>query len=290
MKRLSKILLPLFLGLMVFTSACDSNFSPFEENTLYDFTMYGTFDLYADTHWVRVMPISTDYIPNDSIQIDIEVTITQTSSGDTRTLNDSLFNFGGQALVLNYWIEYQLEPEEEYIIRAESPDGRYSSATITIPSPIALPTIDYSERSGRYLIEGVSAERLVVLKSRYKLQQLTDNGPSPSFMEEFSHLDQVIYKDNNEYMLTITPRTFLTEALFIPFNQLIVNTQRLTIATGSESWPELEDLTEDEMQLPDVVSNVENGTGYVAGFARRIIPLESCYNDQGQLIPCEALE
>jgi len=277
--------------LLPVTIGCENSFAPLEDNDRYNYSIYGTLDLYADTQWVRVMPVIETLIPDDSTDPGVEVTLTRASTGDTSLLNDSLFVFGaGAAYVRNYWTTMPLFPNEEYILQAEGPDGRTSSSRVTVPSSLPLPLVEYSQEDETGQVTGTSDDPLVVVETIYYVQEITEVGLGPEEMVRFSQLEKLIFnRARDEYRLQVNDRLALARELNLGEDEFVVNRRELLIVTGSEDWPDLSDLTELEIVLPEVVSNVENGTGVVAGIASRRVPLKSCFDGSGAHIPCEDL-
>jgi hypothetical protein len=62
---------------------------------------------------------------------------------------------------------------------------------------------------------------------------------------------------------------------------------QLFVASGGPEWnEELNDLKDIEYALPEVISNVENGTGYIFGIVSKSVPFKSCFDDQGEFVAC----
>lgn len=272
------------LIVVLMAAACDNSFDPLQENDEFAFTMYGALDVHADTQWVRVMPIGKKLIPSEADTVDVEVSLVRRETGEVISMNDSLFVFGNDAHVHNYWTTEPLAGGEEYTVRAEDENGRLSKATVTIPPALPLPLINVSEQTGRVRINGMSEAQLVMADSRYKVQEITPAGPGPEDELVFSHLDEVYLGEDGSYGFAFNPSGLLSQELSGVY---VVNSREFHIASGSEDWPDLSDLSQLEIAIPDIVSNVENGTGFVAGIASRQVPIKNCYNDNGEQVPCE---
>lgn len=268
--------------------SCERSFDPLQENDQYDFSIYGALSLYADTQWVRVMPIGETLIPTDPEPNSVEVTLTNEGTGEVVDLNDSLFVFGNDAHVLNYWTAKPLFPNEIYTIRAEAPDGRFSSVQVTIPSELSKPMAKYSEEEEWGEVKGFSETPLVQMDLKYYIQEyIPELGTyTEEFEVLFSILDEVSRTSDGMYSVEFDARELILERIGFQ-KEYRVNKAELYVATGSEGWPDLTDLSEDEVVLPDVISNVENGTGHVAGVAQRKILLRSCFDEEENLIFCE---
>ena len=284
-----KYLLLLFVScllVVLWGTGCENTFKPLEEGGEHNFTMYGALDLHADTQWVRVMPIGEQLIPSKLENSTEKVELIREKTGETIVLNDSMFVFGRDAIVWNYWTTEQLHPNEVYTIRAESQEGELSSATVNIPSPLPRPTVEVvDEHDG--IVRGISSSPLVTVDLELQVQLVSEVGSvSPPREYRLSLLDQVRRDAKGEYFFNYS----IDDLLFQELNMrsgYIVSNKTLVLIKGSEDWPDLSDFSELETGIPNVASNIENGTGYIAGIARREMPLKSCYDDQEDLIPCE---
>lgn len=88
--------------------------------------------------------------------------------------------------------------------------------------------------------------------------------------------------DEGKYRFRVEGEQLIQNELDAGFSVL---KREVILALGSKEWPDLSDLSEEEIPIPDnTTSNVDNGTGVVAGIASRKVPLESCYNEDEELI------
>ena len=69
-------------------AGCEHPFEPFQQNDQAIFPMYRYFHLYADTQWVRVMPVRQDLFAGPE-PIDAVVTLEHVRSGRVVTLSDT---------------------------------------------------------------------------------------------------------------------------------------------------------------------------------------------------------
>lgn len=261
----------LFFSILFFFS-CENSFQPLQENNQYAFTMYGTLDFHADTQWVRIMPIGKTLLPKDSIPDPTTVALIRKKTGETTFFSDSLFRFGGDTYVSNYWSTKPLVANENYTLIAENSNGDQSLSNIHIPSPLPLPTVEYSTEREVGFISGFSADPLVSLETRY-LVQVTDERCLPEREIILSHLEDIVPSGDGSFVLKIDNLSKISKLLGVIPGDFIINHRELVLIAASTDWPDLTDLSEQEIVLPDVVSNVEHGTGLVAGISRRILEI-----------------
>ncbi|HAC16670.1 MAG TPA: hypothetical protein DCE78_12115 [Bacteroidetes bacterium] len=274
MKRFPELLLTVLTVILI--SGCNNTFEPLQENTKYVFSMYGALDVHADTQWVRVMPIGDRLFnenpePNGTI-----VTLERLSTGDVITLNDSLFAFGGPSYLWNYWTTEPLFSLEPYKLTATTPDGRTSSATVLTTAPLPDPIIEYNNTLQRGNVDGQNEGRLVVARINFYIQVIDDLGRiGDEYLESISVLDTAYRNYNTQtYRFTFESRSLLTRRVGVPASRIIINRIFVQVGSGLVDWPSYSGLLEEEIVMPDVVTNVENGTGYVATVSSKIIQVQ----------------
>jgi hypothetical protein len=281
----------LFLAGLVglLTTGCDTSFDPIKKDHDLAFSMYGTLDLHADTQWVRVMPLSDELIPRNPQASSAEVTIRNLESGEQTTFQDSLLTFPNGAHVWIYWTTQSLEERGTYVVRAESSDGKVSQAEVTIPGRLSMPIVDFDQSEQDGQIYGQTVDPLMVASLHVKYQIASSMGAGPEEDAYISFLYQLGDNRTRDYEFYVDVYGNLSRILELNASTYTqINNKEFTLATGSSDFPTYGHLTKQEMHFPNLTSNVEGGVGYVAGIARRIVPLRSCYDLSGELTPCPA--
>ncbi|MCP9291699.1 hypothetical protein [Gracilimonas sediminicola] len=254
--------------LFLFCAGCEQTFQPLDK-TDDVFTIYGVLDVHSDTQWVRVMPIGETYLPQDPSIGSSEVRLTREATGETVTLNDSLFKFSGDTYVWNYWLPDSVFTNEVYTLVAENEEGEQSRVTLETPSPLELPEVE--KRGGETRISGPAADSLVVASVNYLVQPVTDMGCGQEVEISVSQLDHTLLNSEGGYFFIVRGSSAIVDELGT--SNFIVNRTSVEVVTATDSWPDATSLEDIEVALPEVVSNVENGTGVLAGVARREVIL-----------------
>ena len=255
--------------LSVFSYSCQNEFEPFDKTDKYVFSINGYLDVHADTQWIRVMPIGETFLPQDSSINSNEVRLTREATGESVVLNDSLFKFSEDTYVWNYWLPDSVIANEEYRITATDTEGKQSSVVVRTTSELMIPEIEYDQDFEEISVSGAVEDSLILLETRYLVQALVEVGCTPEREISFSHLQDISPGANGEYSFTSTHREAIAENLDVGPFSFRVNQRKLVIITAGETWPDYMSFSDLEVDLPDVISNVENGTGFVAGIARR---------------------
>jgi len=265
----------LFVMAIAVLSGCNNTFEPLQENDKYVFSMYGTLDVTADTQWVRVMPIGDRLFNNTTDPNGTIVTLKNITSGTLITLNDSMFAFGGPSFMWNYWTTEPILPETMYELKATTPDGLSSTAVVSTPAILETPTVGYNLIAERGEVNGPNQQRLVIAEVTYWAQFLDDFG---NWSDTEKHVISVLngaYTNpfNGNYRFNFETRTILPRKMGITFNRIRINNVYVRIATARTYWPSYLNLSDEEVVMPDVISNVINGTGYIATVSSRYLPV-----------------
>ena len=271
----------LCIPLLFMVMSCEQTFEPLQKNEELTFSMYGVVDLHGQFSVVRVMPIGERLINTDPESSKSQVFLIHSSTGDRFTYQDSLYKFGGDTYVWNYFSNENLIANDSYRFEAEDTEGRYSYAQINLPSELPLPTIEqYTAGFESGIFNGESEDPIVSIKTRYIVQPINELGCDPEMEVVISHIDRLITYADGRYRLEVNNRSEISKALGPSVENFVINRRELLIVSSGEDWPDLSELIDLEITLPDVINNVEGGVGYVAGVAGRIIqitpPQEPC--------------
>ena len=268
------------LFLCIFTG-CEQTFEPLQENDDLVFSMYGTVDVHGEFSTVRVMPIGKSLINRNPEPNGTRATLVHSITGQSVSFSDSLFKFGGDAYVWNYLSEEELQANNRYRFIAENPEGKSSYAQINLPSDLPLPVVEeYNTGFESGIFNGESDDPIVSVKTRYIVQPTNELGCDPEVEVVISHLDQLITYSDGSYRLVVNNRSEISAALGPSVDSFRINRRELLVVSSGDDWPDLSELIDLEITLPDAINNVEGGVGYVAGIAGRIIqitpPQEPC--------------
>lgn len=282
--------IPGLLLLWFFTTTCEETFEPWEENDQYHFSIYGFLDASADTQWVRVMPVREDlfYEPKP---IDATVTLTHVESGESVIMNDSLFAYAHNRYAWNFWTTMDVQPDQTYQIVAERPDGKSSSSTVQLPENFPVPVVTEAVNDDNVLerlfihIEGV--ERLADVQTLFHVRFVQSG---EEVLIPFSHLKDTTRRFPNDFDIQID---ILEEELEVnnrigsSASTVEIFRKQIFVAAAGPDYPHFATIDEPTVFRPDGVTNIENGTGYLAGIVSKTIPYKSCRGEGMALIPCE---
>lgn len=274
----------LWLCTFLLLAGCEPSFDPLQENNKYHFSIYGYLDATADTQWVRVMPV-WDSISTNVRPIQARVVLENIDTGESAVMEDSLFRYPQGEYAHNFWTAMELEPEATYRLTAGDPDAdAMSSVTVTLPPDFPPPYVILND-GGRtqefdhIYVEGV--EQLADVQTVY-----INRTTSGITINAFPHLRDTTVTTSNEYLIQIDPASDQenmgkTAAKKENAKYKPPPGEYIFIAAASPQYPYFPGIDPNIRALPDGISNVENGVGYLTGIVSKTIPYDECFEDDG---------
>lgn len=312
MTILRRILVCMLLAGALF-SACNEVFEPWQVNNQYHFSIYGFLDASADTQWVRVAPVRESLNTDPEMPFEGSVFLEDVATGESMEMNGVLIGYAHGYYAWNFWSDMKLFPGRSYRVRAvtESGDESYSETELPVdfPDPVMrrVPRSQANPEPSDFIyLEGV--KRLADVQTVYYFDPA---GSGIEYTAIFSHLQDTARQASGEYVIELDPREdrrrlqSLTNPVCdrvmditwdcvtpIEEDRFEFNEERLTgmsihIASAGPDYLQFSNIDEKIVELPEGVSNVVNGTGYLAGVVSKTIPYESCMDEHSRLIPCE---
>ncbi len=291
--------LGIFTCLILIISGCGESFQPFQENDRYPFSIFGYLDASADTQWVRISPARQEF-NTAAVAPDIEVTLKHLKSGETVTMDDSLFASDSAFIYLNFRTTMDIELDEAYLLKVESPDGAASRVTVTVPEELPTPRLrretSPTQPTTYSLFIDDSVDHVADVQTIWYVRIY-----SPDFEERkvfsFYHRNNAerIPTYGGVYSFFIQPHLEMQRIIaesqeFLPQDgsgEIEVLHRQIYVASAGPEWnEEIASMDDFLYAIPDGFSNVEDGLGYMIGIDSKIIPFESCRDDQAELISC----
>ena len=130
-ETLPLLIVLLFLPL-IFTVACDNTVDPLDEERGF-YSIYGTLNMNAEKNYIRVRDLNVPIREGEIVDFNAEVTLQNLRSSELEVLKDTLVEFDG-VYVRNFETTMPIDPEAEYEIAVENPEGVRVSATTTTPN------------------------------------------------------------------------------------------------------------------------------------------------------------
>lgn len=259
------------LLVMAGSMACENSFEPLQKNEKYVHSIYGALDVHADTQWVRVMPIGDRLFNNNPEHDGTSVTLTRLSTGSVYPMHPRRSSFGGPSHVWNYWTAEPIMPMEPYLLTAVAPDGRTSEVMVTTPDVLPEPDFEYNHITHSGNVSGFTEQKIVITEVKYHVQVIFDLGViGEEQIEKFSTTSRTSHNPVTRiYRFMFEGRQMLSSRLGVSPGSIIINAVEIQVVVSNGVWPDYTGLTPEEMTMPDINSNVKDGTGFVATAASR---------------------
>lgn len=288
----------LFLSCFIFAVGCNQTFEPLQENDKYFFTIYGYLDASADTQWVRIVPPRKQLDAPPEVP-EMLVTLENTETGETVIMKDSLFSSGSGFNYINFYTSMDVEPQQTYRVQAEHPDGRASQTTVSTPGEFPTPMF-FKDKFAfvdrhihQIIITGVAKENLIDVQTWWFARREGEEIRKFTFsyrnrVEKIdtyggAYVADVVFEEEEEAVL----KEFNVPSFFGSDVELL--DQQIYVAIAGPEWneeiPSFDDLVYSQ---PGILSNIENGLGYMVGIYSKVIPYKTCHTaNRSQVIPCE---
>jgi hypothetical protein len=258
-----------FIGL----NSCDETLDPVKENDLFYYSIFGYLDSSEERQWIRVINLQEE-IDTTGEGIDGIVRLENLQTGESSILKDSLFQYSDKFYAYNFWTEQDIDPTGSYRITAERSDGITRSVTVEIPEtfedPEYQPPISAGD-PGRLIIKGVDnlADASIRFKVRFNVANITVNNT-------IQVISDTIATGPNSYYIPIYPDQI--SLAIRDLDSVDIIDCELYVARAGPDWVDFSSLDRNLIALPDGISNVDNGTGYVVGVTSKRIfyPNRSC--------------
>lgn len=270
-----RYILSIIIFIAFLISSCNDTFEPMQEDHPYEFSMYGFLDVHADTQYVRIMPIGKTLLPITTETHEYTVSLSRLSTQETLLMEPVKIEFGSHYAYWNYRTTEPIIPNDGYHILVANESGNFSSVDIVMPNALAPPDIEYTFIDESGLVTGTYSDSLILVGMYYEYiyDDIRCDDQIKTIFE--SHLDDGI--------LTESTYRFRFNNLYsvVPHNADVIR-REFHIAIATQSWPDLQNFSPEEMSIPTNINNVTNGTGYVGGIARRVEVIS-----EKELEPCE---
>jgi len=243
-------------------TGCDPSFNPIKQNDRY-FSVFGYLNASADTQYVRIEKLR-DGMPGETpSDLEAKITLTNVATNQTVTMQDSVYEYYLQGKAHNFYTTMDINPNQKYRLEVNGEEGN-SSAELEIPDAFSKPEVlDNSKFQTILKMQGI--KRLVGIKTIYQTCQTCSCDETIRYT--YSNLKDTLYMDDGSVkaeidLLEEKKKIFLNYPENKDYSILRYD---VVVAAGMPSWPNYADLDPEEVILPDVATNVNNGVGYLGG-------------------------
>lgn len=279
----------LLIAVLLLAPGCDPTVDVFRPSEQYRFSLYGAFDVAADTQAIRVSPIDDTTGIGAPPNLNVTVLLENLDTGEQVTLRDSFTTLnGGAARVHNYWTTHPIQPATSYRVTVRSEGETVTTATTTTPSrapelsqdnafllPCVFPSRfeeDEKRAENTFVVEARNVERIAAAKVTYFITYPTSSGGLETVNtydyhgaveDKGSHFEIPVFYRPTLFSLNPNPPPFPQCA---GIGDLTYPYARAVVTSGGPNWPEdWRGLPLNEIADRDAYSNVKGGHGFVGG-------------------------
>ncbi len=258
----------LLSGLLL--NGCDESLNAFKDNDQYIFSISGYLDTSLEEQWLRVVNLQEDIDQNGS-GMNGNVTLKNLESGETYTFRDSLFRYSETIYAYNVRTEARIQPGNTYLLTATRNDGAQSRVVVDIPDDYIDPTFVPADRPWQPdMLLMREVENLADIQVRFRINHKVAEYTQPYHL---SLIGDAFRVNENTHGVYIDRQTITTATLGL--DDIEITDCELYVASAGTDWVDFSKVDPDLIMLPDGITNVENGTGYVIGVNSRTIPYDN---------------
>ena len=267
----------LCIALMLYLTGCEDAVSP-SLGIDRPFTLWGNLNPKVDLQAVRVFEIEETIQVIQAEPLDAEITTTDLETGEVVAWKDSVVSIRDRGIRHVYWADFDVVHNRRYRMTAKRSDGALSTAEVTVPPAVELEVLPpdsnaVSEILLPLFIRG-DPPSLVRIEVWYNAIAINSTGTQTIQRPVTLPFTGVPRKGPAGYTLFIDLREDLARIRsFYSVNQVQAETielrsMELRVHVGNAEWASpIGEFDPEFLVEPGVLSNVENGFGFVgAGY------------------------
>lgn len=267
------------------------------------FSLYGVLSPQLDSQWIRVYPIEGRLEPAVAERLDASFVSTDLNTGERHVWRDSLVQDAFDQAAHVFWAPFRAEYSRTYRIEVSRSDGAVSHLDVQMPGEAELVTLEpvgSAQVIAPVLVSGDVPHVLkveVTYDVRYRIVLFNEFGEpvdtSPEREAVTLSSDGRGEQTNEGWLIRINltddfrnVRAMLQEMqmLSTEYGIVLLEMQLQLIAAGAEWDPPGGVFDPDVLIQPEMMSNVENGFGFVgAGYRlqKRWLPPDDALQASG---------
>ncbi|MGM0460084.1 MAG: hypothetical protein ACQERO_12130 [Bacteroidota bacterium] len=263
--------------LLLFFSACDQPFEPIREDDLLRFSIAGYLDASEDEQRIRVVNLHQQNV-REGTGFEGSVYLQDVSQDSVVPMVPEYRQYSQIRAAYNFTTDYPIEPNRTYRIIAEQDDGDQSSVQVRTPGDFADPEFEPGtfDMPPGFRIREVT--NIAEVSIRY---QLLYPESQTREMRKIVLTNQV-RRSGNSYFVIVRNDIMLNDLRDVDdLGAVEITNCEFFVAGGGPDWIDFNNLSDDQITLPNGITNVENGTGYVASvLSKRVLYENNTCNDQ----------
>ena len=270
--RLASVCVFLVVAVVVCIAGCEENIGP-SESLDAPFTMYGMLSPDLDTQTVQIFVPEQYLRPDAREKVDVAVFSTEKETGERVTWKHSAHVDADGVRGHVFWALFRPDFGHTYRVEAIRPsDGARSYADVRIPPPV---TIQIEEETAPLLQVYIEGDDVRVLEPRFEYVVGYPGGTPGEFSitVDYSAREQ---RTGNDWTVVANMIVdyeeirFIVRASNLCREVVTLDTLKLHVLIGDGGWdPPGGTFDPNVLAVPGVMTNVQNGLGFIGGGYRK---------------------
>lgn len=248
-----------FLAVIVFIG-CEQTFEPFKENDKFIFSMAGFIDSGQSIQQVRVINLQQEDVRN-GIPFEGEVYFRDFANDEIIQMEGELIQYSPLRSAYIFSVNHTLEDNRNYEIIAERGDGVESRVNLTTPADFRDPVYvegDFLTPDGLRIWD---IQRLAEVSLRFRVTY-PFSGTIENRKVVLTRQARRIGAD--QYLVPVSDDVLLNAVSDLEdIGEIEITNCKFVVAKGGPNYRDFSNLSDNEITIPNSLSNVSNGTGFV---------------------------
>lgn len=274
MNQFAWILFYILTAILIF-SGCDQPFEPFKENDDFIFSMAGFLDSGEEIQQVRVINLQQEDVRND-IPFEGVVYIRDFANDEIIQMEGELIRYSPLRSAYNFSTNHPLEDNRNYEIIAEREDGAESRVNLRTPSDFRDPVYEEGDFLTPDGLRIWDVRRLAEVSLRFRVTY-----PISGTIENRKVVltGQARRIGTDQYLVPVSDDVLLNAVSDLDdIGEIVISNCEFVVAKGGPNYRDFSDLSDNEITIPNNISNVSNGTGFITTVKskRALYPSNTC--------------
>lgn len=248
------------LAAVLFLAGCDQPFEPFKENDDFIFSMAGFLDSGEEIQRVRVINLQQEDVRN-GIPFEGEVYIRDFANDEIIQMEGELIRYSPLRSAYSFSTNHPLEDNRNYQIIAERADGAESRANLRTPSDFRDPVYEEGDFLTPDGLRIWDVRRLAEVSLRFRVT-FPVSGVSENRKVVLTRQARRVGTD--QYLVPVSDDILLNALSDLDdIEEIEITNCEFLVAKGGPNYRDFSGLSDNEITIPNSMSNVSNGSGFV---------------------------
>ena len=250
------------LAAVLIFAGCEQPFEPFKENDGFIFSMAGFLDSGEEIQHMRVINLQQEDVRND-VPFEGKVYLRDAENNVIIQMDGELLRYSPLRSAYSFSTSYPLEDNRNYEIIAKRSDGAESRVDIMTPRDFRDPVYeegDFLTPDGLRIWDiGRLAEVSLKFRVIFPVSGTIEN-------RKVVLTRQARRVGSNQYLVPVSDdvlRNALSDLDREEIGDIIITNCEFLVAKGGPNYRDFTGLSDNEITIPNSMSNVSNGTGFI---------------------------